>query len=164
MQSTITPSRVASANTHKRMKAGTKANDFGIDFREDSVVQKQPYGTFIDQKKKSHSLRRNLQMAVAASHNALDTATNFYTNHQSSKGHLSHNMSNTQLGQTISSAVGAHQTGNAAQGRKKLPFGFLVQQEKKELHKMGMAGISGRMRPDSAKVEIGSRMKFQNEL
>jgi len=48
-----------------------------------------------------------------------------------------------------------------AKARKKLPFGFLVQQEKKELQKVG----SNRLRPDSAKVELGVRLKgFAHEI
>ena len=53
------------------------------------------------------------------------------------------------------------------QNRKKLPIGFLVQQEKRELHKMGLS-LHGnpKLRPDSAKVTLGSRSKvlLANEM
>lgn len=42
--------------------------------------------------------------------------------------------------------------------RKKLPIGFLIQQEKRELHKMGMQ-MGSKMRPDSAKVTLGNRSR-----
>ena len=47
---------------------------------------------------------------------------------------------------------------NPGQHRRKLPIGFLVQQEKRELHKMGMIP-GGRLRPDSAKVTLGGQSK-----
>ena len=37
--------------------------------------------------------------------------------------------------------------------RKKLPIGFLVQKEKRELHKMGMQN-GAKIRPDSAKPTL----------
>ena len=42
--------------------------------------------------------------------------------------------------------------------KNKLPIGFLVQQEKRELHKFGMQ-VNGKMRPDSAKVTLGNRSR-----
>ena len=50
-------------------------------------------------------------------------------------------------------------TGNHS--RKKLPIGFLVQQEKRELHKMGMhsSHSNSKIRPDSAKVTYGERSR-----
>jgi hypothetical protein len=50
--------------------------------------------------------------------------------------------------------------------KRKLPFGFLVQQEKKELQKIGVNTTFGhmRMRPDSAKVELGVRRILGSEL
>ena len=53
-------------------------------------------------------------------------------------------------------------TPNMAHRRSKLPFGFLVQQEKKELHKGFVSNASfdntkrGRMRPETAKTILGS--------
>ena len=46
------------------------------------------------------------------------------------------------------------------QSRKKLPIGFLVQQEKRELHKMGIHAShtfhsQAKSRPDSAKITYG---------
>ena len=50
---------------------------------------------------------------------------------------------------------------SSANTRRKLPIGFLVQQEKRELHKMGMQTTPGstKMRPDSAKVTVGQRSR-----
>ena len=42
--------------------------------------------------------------------------------------------------------------------RKKLPIGFLVQKEKRELHKMGMQNGS-KMRPDSAKPTLNGNAR-----
>jgi hypothetical protein len=53
----------------------------------------------------------------------------------------------------------------ALKAKKKLPFGFLVQQEKKELQKIGINTFGHmRMRPDSAKVELGVRRNLGNDF
>ena len=77
--------------------------------------------------------------------------------YSSSSKHLSQNLS-VHMRQTTINSV--HASGELPpKQKKKLPFGFLVQQEKKELQKIGVNTTFGhmRMRPDSAKVELGAR-------
>jgi len=66
---------------------------------------------------------------------------------------------NFAIGGAGNNSAAIPQQNGAGHQRKKLPIGFLVQQEKRELHKMGMQIGNNKMRPDSAKVTLGNRSR-----
>ena len=107
----------------------------------------QPFGITAEVRAKRTGLgsRTSNKNTNLSNSNQLDT---------NSVPNLSHNHSSAVFTNQIASVPSypGHQ-------RKKLPIGFLVQQEKRELHKMGMQSGFNKMRPDSAKVTLGHRSR-----
>ena len=107
-------------------------------------------------------------MKAAINHSLGNAERNLNKNSSSNIQLLSHTHSQVNVGSNlggigvVQSNKNLHATMSTSMqpshNRRKLPIGFLVQQEKRELHKMGMTN-GGKLRPDSAKVTLGGQSK-----
>lgn len=103
-------------------------------------------------------------LALNQTYQPLDDKLQPKNAYSSSSKHLGQNLSVHIRQTTINSANASSEL--PPRNKPKLPFGFLVQQEKKELQKIVVNTNFGqmRMRPDSAKVELGVRRILGSEL
>ena len=165
------PTRISSANPNKRSAARfpDAVNSAGLaeapgPFLDGARAQslggnqygnqpQRPYGVSAEVRSKGHPQSRvQNQKSLAVSANDGTTASN------ASAAHLSQNLSSANMGQNSLTAGNSYQNIGHQRNKNKLPIGFLVQQEKRELHKFGIP-LGGKMRPDSAKVTLGSRSR-----
>ena len=167
------PARISSANPNKRnsqkfpessnnpaynesalFKDNNRANSLSNNQYTSNQFSKL-YGAAAEQRQKSFvPSRAHNQKSIAVSHE-----NNTHNQSNGSVPNLTQNLSSANMGgqHTLASGNSYQNIGHQRQ-KGKLPIGFLVQQEKRELHKVGM-NLGGRMRPDSAKVTLGNRSR-----
>ena len=160
------PSRVASAHhRNNRFSDGGVVRDTAtFDHLNASMNAGGSKGKMIQTPFGIHAeVRKRKNMGSRTSHTHANVSGSNHLESTSQPGggrQLSQNMSSVNFAQGTMANNTSNSMLNNAPGhqRKKLPIGFLVQQEKRELHKMGMQ-LGSKMRPDSAKVTLGNRSR-----
>ena len=160
------PARISSANPHKRSAArfsDIMNNNAGVTdgapFNRAQSLSGNQYGNHPQRPYGVSAEVRSKHYAQAGARNQKSLHSQNESNSNASAAHLSQNLSSANMGQNSLTAGASYQNvGHHNRNKNKLPIGFLVQQEKRELHKMGVS-VGGKMRPDSAKVTLGNRSR-----